>query len=272
MSVHMYILSAALLFVAAPMAHASAPRSVSACSNDTLVNVEKKECCISSSDTISTKSHKVVLHRSKKNTKHKYLGSLGLYGGFLHPLGAPQWMQTDMAASNEIGFELELYRSYNSKRNRYFSLGLDFDWRNYRTTGRQRFVQDEAENLVMTSYPTKASRTYSSRIKTFSVGIPLRYTFVLPKHWRVDVAAVVRFNTFATAESYYDVPDAAMQVNHHVKESYSHLHQTPVSVDFKARLLWRFIGMYATYSPCRVLNADYGPKFTPFSVGAVFSL
>ena len=66
MSDHMYILSAALLFVAAPMAHASAPESVSACSNDTLVNVEKKECCISSSDTISTKSHKVVLHRSKK--------------------------------------------------------------------------------------------------------------------------------------------------------------------------------------------------------------
>ena len=270
MSIHTFLLSAVMLFVSASTAMASVPDTVQVETRDTIVVCEDN---IDSAFSVGPCCPKIFHknHRGNKG-KHRIFGSVGVYGGFLQPLGAPQWMHTDMAASNEIGFELEVCRWYNRTRKQHFSFGVDLDWRNYRAKGRQRFVQDEAGNLVMSVYPTEASRTYSSRIKTFSVGIPLRYTFILPKHWRADVAAVVRFNTFATAESYYDVPDAALQVKHHVKESYSHLHQQPVSVDLKARIHWRWLGVYVSYSPCKVLNADYGPKFSPLSVGASFSL
>ena len=41
----------------------------------------------------------------------------------------------------------------------------------------------------------------------------------------MDVAAILNFNTFASAESFYKVQDGTMQVKHHVKESYKDLHQ-----------------------------------------------
>lgn len=35
------------------------------------------------------------------------------------------------------------------------------------------------------------------------------------------------------------------------------------------RLQWRKMGLYAKYSPSKVLSTDFGPSFTPFSTGLV---
>ena len=39
------------------------------------------------------------------------------------------------------------------------------------------------------------------------------------------------------------------------------LHEQRVTPDFMLRLRWRGIGFYAKYSPCKVLNTEWGPSF-----------
>lgn len=101
------------------------------------------------------------------------------------------------------------------------------------------------------------------------MNIPFRYGFVLPKHFSIDAAAILNFNTYASAESFYDIDDEASYETKHVKTSYKDLHLQIITVDFMVRLQWRKMGLYAKYSPCKVLNTDFGPSFTPFSTGLV---
>ena len=45
------------------------------------------------------------------------------------------------------------------------------------------------------------------------------------------------------------------------------LHQNRVTVDLLATFGVGSIGVYAKYSPCKVLNTDFGPDFRGFSAG-----
>lgn len=226
-------------------------------------------------DTIN-RNTKVDTHKNRfiKRLKQKKNGLYGgnVYFGFAQAINAPKEVDLSMSASNEIGFELGGYRWFNHKKDQYFSVGLGFDWRNFRMTGRERFVQNNKGELVVEGYPESATSTISSRIKVFSVNLPFRYTFLLPQKWSMDVAAILNFNTFASAESFYKVQDETMQVKHHVKESYKDLHQKVVTVDFMARVHWRGLGLYVKYSPCKVINQDFGPSFTPISTGIMLGI
>ena len=102
MSIHTFLLSAVMLFVSASTAIASVPDTVQVETHDTIVVCEEN---IDSAFSVGSCCPKIFHknHRGNKG-KHRIFGSVGVYGGFLQPLGAPQWMHTDMAASNEIGF------------------------------------------------------------------------------------------------------------------------------------------------------------------------
>ena len=55
-----------------------------------------------------------------------------------------------------------------------------------------------------------------------------------------------------------------------VKEKLKDINIAPVTVDFKAELNFRFVGLYFKYSPCNVLNSNFGPEFKPMSAGLLF--
>lgn len=207
--------------------------------------------------------------RSKWLDKQKNKSGInmgGVYLGFITPIGAPDNYNTDMSASIEIGFEPIQYRWYTHSGRQYFSVGLGFNWRNFRMTGHDRFVKNPTTGYIETSpYPEEASHTSSSRIKVFSVNFPFRYTWRLGKSWGIGVATILSVNPHASIESKYKIPDEG--VTHRIKESENDIKQQKVSVDFMAQVRWKGLGVYAKYSPCRVLNADYGPHFIPFSVG-----
>lgn len=190
----------------------------------------------------------------------------GFYLGFITPPGAPDNYDTDMSASIEIGFEPIQYRRYTRSGKQYFSIGLGFNWRNYRMTGHNRFVKNPATGYIETAaYPEEANHTSSSRIKVFSVNFPFRYTWRFNKDWQTSIATILSVNPHASIESKYKIPDEG--VTHRVKESENDIKQQKVSVDFMAQIHWKGLGVYAKYSPCRVLTKDFGPHFTTFSVG-----
>lgn len=226
-------------------------------------------------DTICARSSKcttfIQTDFGKKKSKKDGFHFGGMQVGFVKTLAAPSAMKTEMASSFEIGFEPINYRLYTPSKKQYFSVGISFNWRNFRMTGKNRFIQADDDRLIIAPYPEQSYRTNYSRIKLFSLGFPLRWTFNLPKRWEVDLGATLNLNTHASASSFYRTKDAAMipgqELCHKVEESYDNIHKRLVSVDFVGQVRWNWLGLYAKYSPCKVISKDYGPQFTPLSIG-----
>lgn len=245
--------------------------------NDTTYTpVTEASLCSSSSDstaidTLACKGSSLFNNwKQKKNKKRNSFDFANAYFGFVKAVGRDAGnMDLNMGASFEIGFEPIRYSWRSKSRKTFFAVGLSFNWRNYRTTGRMRFFRDNTNTLTLTPYPAEATNTESSRIKVFSVGIPFTYGFNFPHNWRADVSATLLFNTHATAQSNYSIADTEQGVTHHVEERYNDIHQRPVSVDLKAQIHWRGIGLYVKYSPCDVLDTSFGPKFSAVTTGIV---
>ncbi len=206
----------------------------------------------------------------KKVKKRNSLDFGNFYFGFAKAVGSDAGnMDLNMGASLEVGFEPVRYTWRSKSRKTYFGVGVSFNWRNYRTTGRSRFFRDVTNTLTLAPYPDGASNTESSRIKVFSVGIPFTYGFNFHHNWRADISATLQFNTHATAQSAYSIADTDQGVTHHIKERYNDIHQSLVGVDLKAQVHWSGLGVYVKYSPCNVLDATYGPKFSAVTTGLV---
>ena len=90
MSIHTFLLSAVMLFVSASTAIASVPDTVQVETNDTIVVCDGDiDIAFSGGDCCPKYLKKI--HCGNKG-KRRILGSVGVYGGFVQPLGAPQWM------------------------------------------------------------------------------------------------------------------------------------------------------------------------------------
>lgn len=233
--------------------------------NDSSLTDAEKDCHMLSLTDIKKKTK---CHLGKRKSKF-YFGDFHI--GFVQAIDAPKAMDIDMGSSIEVGFTPLTYRWYTRNRKQYFSMGLGVNWRNFRMTGRSRFDKDTNANLIISPYPEEVSEIGSSRIKVFSISVPFTYAFHLGNQWKVGFSATLNFNTFASIETQYRIVDTELVPNetvvHHVKEGDSHIHHQPVSVDFGVLLNWRWLGVYAKYSPCKVLNTDFGPSFTPLTVG-----
>lgn len=208
--------------------------------------------------------------RPKKAKSERDFTMGGVNFGFVSAIGAPKDMNVDMASSYEISFDLAGIRQYSKNLRHHVSIGLGFAWRNFRLTGHSRFEQNDQGILEITPYPAEATKTDYSRIKLFSISVPFRYGYHFNKQWTAFLGANLNFNTYASAETRYKHTDPATKVTRRVVESSTDIHQKPISVDLVAQLQWRWIGLYAKYSPCKVLNTDFGPSFTPLSVGFSF--
>ena len=139
------------------------------------------------------------------------------------------------------------------------SVGLGFNWKNFRMTGYERFVTDNGRTLLGT-YPTDAEPQYS-RIKVFSVNFPVEYTRRLKHDWEIGLAAILNVNTYASAETRYRLDGKSE------KDFSKNIHQNRVTVDLRGSVRWKSVGAYVKYSPCRVLKQDFGPSFSGLSTG-----
>ena len=202
----------------------------------------------------------IPLMKSKKVRKNKNkIIMRGLGVGLVSALNAPKGMNVDMSGSFEfMGPTLE-WAYYPGASSTNLSIGVGVNWKNYRMTGKTRFIKENGD-LVLGSYPEGAKPDFS-RIKVFSWTLPLFVNFSLDKNWHMTVGPVVNFNTYASLKTYYSLEGKS------VKELDKDLRQTPITVDVMAVLNFRGIGVYAKYSPCKVMNTAYAPDFRGLSAG-----
>lgn len=187
-----------------------------------------------------------------------YFSMGGVGFGFVNALGAPDPMNVNMAASYEVFADLLTYGRYVGPH-ADLSIGFGINWRNYRMNGRTRFVMN-GDCIGLSPYPDGADIDFS-RIKVFSLTFPFRYTQHLSKHFTYSLAAILNVNTYASLKTHYTLDGE----KHH--SVFKDIRQTPVTVDFMGQVQFRSVGLYVKYSPCRMLNTDFGPDFSHLSAG-----
>ncbi|MGM9687471.1 MAG: hypothetical protein ACI3YD_00330 [Alloprevotella sp.] len=212
-----------------------------------------------------------------KRRKHKNEWDFGnFHFGLVNAFGTPQGMDVDMGSSWEIGFSPVCYRWYNRRQSAYLSVGIELNWKNFRMTGRNRFVKDESDQLIIAPYPEEAAHVDFSRLKVFSLGVPVIASTDITRDIAVDLGVILNLNTYASVKTRYRAANETLlpgtTVMQKVLTTEKRLHEQRVTPDFMLRLRWRGVGIYAKYSPCKVLNTAWGPGFTPFSTGISFGL
>jgi hypothetical protein len=140
-------------------------------------------------------------------------------------------------------------------------MGVGIDWRNFRLHNDVRFHQ-EGDNLSIIPYPDGA-KPKSSRVKVFSLTVPVLLRQRLFSTVDIFAGPVVNFNLHASVETIYTLNGEK------VKESSNKIHPVPVTVDILGGIKWKFIGAYVRYSPCHVLQESYAPAFTHFTTGII---
>ena len=166
-------------------------------------------------------------------------------------------------ASFEYSLDRLVGLEYQTTRNSHIGLTFGLNWRNYRMIGSSRFMKD-GDNILITDYPTGADIDYS-RIRTFDLTLSFMYGYKFNKYISMKVGPVVNFNTSGNIKTRYCLNGESF------KEKQKDINIAPVTVDLKAELNFRFVGLYFKYSPCNVLNTDFGPKFKSMSAGLLFS-
>jgi hypothetical protein len=198
-----------------------------------------------------------------KNSKtKKYRGNLCVGGfgfGVVNAIETSEGMDMDMGASYEFSLDHLFRFNYNVLPATSVSMGFGMTWRNYRMTGRTRFIK-EGDKLVLGAYP-EGSDIKFSRLKVFSLTVPFMINQSLGRKVVFSVGPVVNFNTHASLKTRYTLNGEK------VKEKNNNIHQNRMTVDLMAKLRFNSLGVYAKYSPSDMLNTDFGPKFRSFSTG-----
>ncbi|MBO5864927.1 MAG: hypothetical protein J6Q73_02615 [Bacteroidaceae bacterium] len=155
-----------------------------------------------------------------------------------------------------VGFE------YKTTRNSFVGLTFGLDWRNYKMIGNSRWAKDGDKTLI-TGYPDGADIDYS-RLRTLSLTLSFMYGYNFNRYVNMKLGPVVSFNTRGNIKTCYNLNGETF------KEKHKDINIVPVTVDFRAELNFRFVGLYFKYSPCNVLNSNFGPAFKPMSAGLLF--
>ena len=179
--------------------------------------------------------------------------------GVVNAIETSEGMDMDMGASYEFSLDHLLRFNYNVLPATSVSMGFGMTWRNYRMTGRTRFIK-EGDKLVLGAYP-EGSDIKFSRLKVFSLTVPFMINQSLGRKVVFSVGPVVNFNTHASLKTRYTLNGEK------VKEKNNNIHQNRMTVDLMAKLRFNSLGVYAKYSPSDMLNTDFGPKFRSFSTG-----
>ena len=143
-----------------------------------------------------------------------------------------------------------------------YSIGLGIDWRNYRMTGGEMFIKDEADKVAVVPYPEGTNPKFS-RIKVFSINVPMLFTQDFNKrgNFSLSLGPIVNFNTYASIKTRYK------QDGGDFKKVTKGINQRPITVDFMAIVRNPILDFYVKYSPMDVLKSDRGPKFRSLSFG-----
>ena len=187
--------------------------------------------------------------------------------GFTTAVGTADGVRVPVGTSWEFMWDIAHIQIRPWKeRDHYFTTGFGLDWRNYRMTNRNRFVEQADGQIVVMPYPEGSNPDFS-RIKVLSLTVPFTYGYFPFKRGLfrgIVVGPVLNFNVYSSIKTRYSINGEDQ------KDFTKGVHRNSVTADFMVKLQMKNFGFYAKYSPCNVLDTAYGPEFQSVSFGVYF--
>ncbi len=196
----------------------------------------------------------------KTNGQSLYDSNLRFFIGFNGATGNSDVVNTKLWRGANIGTYID-WGIHPWRNGHRFSMGLGVEWKNYRMTGHRQFVKT-ANGTTKVDPLGEAIEPKFSRIKTFSVIVPLMYTYE-KRQWGFSVGAIVDFTTHSSIKTRYRLDGKKY------KQTYKDTHPNTPTVDLVATFINPVIDVYVKYNPCDVLDTQYGPKFHSLSLGVM---
>lgn len=171
---------------------------------------------------------------------------------------APEWSK-----SIEIGW-LSCFSVGYFYKNSGFTVGLGFDWRNYKiTTSDYRFSQTPDKGIELVPYQTGEKPRYS-RLKIFSLQVPLLYRLNVPgTSLSMKMGPILNFNTYGSVKTLYKPAEGKS-----IEDFNKNIKPRRFTLDlFGSISLNKAVGIYIRYSPMKVMDAPGSLNFRPLTIG-----
>ncbi|MBO4593639.1 MAG: hypothetical protein J5678_05580 [Bacteroidaceae bacterium] len=196
----------------------------------------------------------------KHNNRAPYPHVTSFNFGFISGADEAQGVNIDMGQSFELEMRNIVAFDNRLSNSSFISLGFGLSWRNYRMTGHNQFLLNDDGLITVAPYPDGANPKFS-RIHTFSLVVPLQFHFALGRSWYFSCGPELYFNTYASLKTRYTLNGEKQ------KFTANHLHRNKVTYGLMCDITHNHIGLYFKYSPCNVLQPDFGPKFKSVTAG-----
>ncbi len=182
--------------------------------------------------------------------------------GFVDALDTPKGMSVDMGASYELMVPSIIeWAWYPGSSSFNLSIGVGLNWKNYRMTDRNRFIPT-GNDIIIGPYPEGAAIEFS-RLKVFSWMVPMMMSYEFNDWLELRLGPVVNINTKATLKTRYSLEGKGKKETHNLQ------HYNRLTVDLMGSISINNLAYYVKYSPCEVLDIDYGPNFKGISTGLI---
>jgi len=180
--------------------------------------------------------------------------------GFISGVDEAPGVNIDMGQSFELELRNLVAFSSRLSSHSFFSLGFGLSWRNYRMTGHNQFLLNDDGTINVAPYPIGANPKFS-RIHTFSLVVPLQIHFGLGRSWYLSFGPELYFNTYASLKTRYSLNGESQKIEA------NRLHRNKVTYGLMCDITYRRLGLYFKYSPCNVMQTEFGPKFKSITAG-----
>ncbi len=197
--------------------------------------------------------------RHGKKTENECTTHLGF--GWCNALGGPDNMDIAMGSSWEIFWTIMQWNYTPKGGHHIWSTGIGVDWRNYRMKGHWRFDKLPDDNVVIVPYSSEDVHNQFSRIKVFSLQVPLLYRYRIGHGFSLSAGTMLNLNLHSSLKTRYKLNGDKY------KDTCNGAQANPVTVDFMGIISTPAVSLYVKYSPCNVLKSAHAPKFQSLSVG-----
>lgn len=187
-----------------------------------------------------------------------------MFGNTYFGAAIPVDCENGMRGSVELGISDLFGVSYTpADRGFSVSIGAGFGYR-LLTLAKGKILNCEKQRLSIIQADPSVTDT-KSRIRSFSIHVPLMLTQKIYRTFGISAGAIVNFNTYTTATTSYTTDNTTR------KETFKGLHQRFLTVDFMAAIgSVGNAGLYLKYSPMQLFEKGYGPRFNCISTGITF--
>ncbi len=181
-------------------------------------------------------------------------------------IGIPVTGMTAIDPSVECGVGKFVGLRYTPwRRGPKFSIGAGLHFERFCLHGGMMFDKVRKQ-LVAVAQPEDAVNV-GNRLDNFGFVIPVTITQPVFRDFSVAVGAEVKFNTYTTARTKFDIADTTYE------EKFKGLQQRLMTVGLYGAVGWGDdFGFYVRYSPQSLFSRQWGPEFETLAVGITIGL